>query len=330
MAPKGAAAGGVLAHGLTKWFGDHCAVRSADLALPGVGVCGLLGPNGAGKTTIIRMIAGVLPPDDGELAVFGLDPRVSGAAVRGIVGYLPESAPLYPELTVEEYLRFRAGIAGMGMQDARRAIREWSDRCDVTRFAHRCCGALSKGMQQRVGLAATLLADPRLIILDEPSVGLDPGQSLAFRELVRELGRTRLVILSSHLLSEVESVCTELAVVAAGRVVAAESLDRFRERAARGGRMYAEVDRSLAGDPSIVSICRGLCERRLEDSWHRLEFDAADGDPRPRLAEVLLAKGVRLRALGVVSASLESVFVGMIRDAAAADGVSVEAAGGRV
>ena len=317
MAPERATVDGVRARGLTKWFGGLCAVRSADLTLPPVGVCGLLGPNGAGKTTTIRMIAGVLPPDDGELSVLGVDSRRHGTQARALVGYLPESAPLYPELTVEEYLRFRAGIAGLSSSVARRSISELSDRCDIARFSRRCCGALSKGMQQRVGVAATLLADPRIVILDEPSVGLDPAQTLAFRELVRELGRSRLVILSSHLLSEVESVCTELAVIAGGRVVAHESIDRFRARATAGARLYAETDRSIAADIEFRSMCGDLTERALGDGWYRIEFTAGSGDLRPALAERLGARGVRIRALGAASASLESVFVELVKRSAA-------------
>jgi ABC-2 type transport system ATP-binding protein len=291
-------------------------VRSADLRLPPAGVVGLLGPNGAGKTTTIRMIAGVLPPDEGELTVLGIDARRHGAKARELVGYLPESAPLYPELTVHEYLRFRAGIAGLSPSTARRAIDELSQRCDVARFAHRCCGALSKGMQQRVGVAATLLADPRIVILDEPSVGLDPGQTLAFRELVRQLGSTRLVVLSSHLLSEVESVCTELAVIAGGRVVAHESIDRFRARATSGARLFAETDRAIAGDAELRSICSGLSERMLDDGWYRIEFASGGDDLRPALATKLAARGIRMRALGSASASLESVFVEMVKRSA--------------
>ncbi|MEY3143594.1 MAG: hypothetical protein RLY21_2087 [Planctomycetota bacterium] len=316
MAPKGVLTDGVHARGLTKWFGGLCAVRSTDLRLPAVGVCGLLGPNGAGKTTTIRMIAGVLPPDEGELTVLGIDARREGAKARALVGYLPESAPLYPELTVEEYLQFRAGIAGLSRTAARRAIDEMSVRCDVARFAQRCCGALSKGMQQRVGVAATLLADPRIVILDEPSVGLDPGQTLAFRELVRELGSTRLVILSSHLLSEVESVCTELAVIAGGSVVAHESIDRFRARASAGARLYAETNGPISGDAELRALCSGLSERALGDGWYRIEFESAGDDLRPAIAAKLAARGMQMRALGAASASLESVFVELVKRSA--------------
>lgn len=333
MVPEVFPGAGVVARGLTKWFGGVCALREAGLVLPPTGVCGLLGPNGAGKTTTIRMIAGVLPPDGGTLSVLGVDMARDAARVRKVVGYLPESAPLYPELTVNEYLAFRAGIAGLAAGAARRAASEWGERCDVARFGHRCCGALSKGMQQRVGLAATLLADPRIVILDEPSVGLDPGQTLAFRELVRELGSTRLVILSSHLLSEVESVCSELAVIAAGRVVLQESLERFRARAAEGGRLHAEVDRSVRGDAEIDALCPGSTERPLADGWYRLEFSPSRGDPRPALAALLAARGVGLRTLGADSTGLESVFVDLVRRAASetADGarVRMDAAGSR-
>lgn len=316
MALEGATVDGVRARGLTKWFGGLCAVRSADLRLPSTGVCGLLGPNGAGKTTTIRMIAGVLPPDAGELSVLGLDARRDGAAARSLVGYLPESAPLYPELTVTEYLRFRSGIAGLAPSAARRAIAELSERCDIARFTHRCCGALSKGMQQRVGLAATLLADPRIVILDEPSVGLDPAQTLAFRDLVRELGATRLVILSSHLLSEVESVCTELAVIAGGRVVAHESIERFRARATAGARLFAETDLPVSGDAELRALCGDLSERALGDGWHRIEFVSSGDDLRPVLAAKLAARGIRVRALGAAGASLESVFVELVKRSA--------------
>lgn len=324
MASDGASGAGVVARGLTKWFGGLCALRNADLELPRTGVCGLLGPNGAGKTTTIRMIAGVLPPDAGSLAVLGIDMARDAARARRLIGYLPESAPLYPELTVDEYLRFRAGIAGLTAASARRAAALWADRCDVTRFGHRCCGALSKGMQQRVGLAATLLADPRVVILDEPSVGLDPEQTLAFRQLVRELGSTRLVILSSHLLSEVESVCSELAIVTGGRVVLQESTERFRMRASEGARLFAEVDRPVAGDEQLRSLCEGLTERALGDGWYRLEFGALRGDPRPALAGLLSERGVRLRALGADAAQLETVFVELVKRAAEERGGSPE------
>lgn len=313
-------AAGVSARGLTKWFGRVQAVRGIDLSLPARGVCGLLGPNGAGKTTTIRMVAGVLAPDAGELRVAGHDARRDGARLRAAVGYLPESAPLYPELSVEEFLRFRAGLLGLDGPSARRDIDEALARCDVAHVRRRPCGTLSKGTQQRVGLAATILGSPRVVILDEPSVGLDPTQTLAFRALVRELGESRLVLFSSHLLSEVESVATELVVIARGRVVAHEPIDAFRARAGGESRYHAETERPIAAEAAFASIADDVASRALADGWTRTEFRSRDGrDPREALGRMLLETRNPVRALARADAGLESVFVSLVRAAAEAE-----------
>ena len=331
---------GVVARGLVKRFGSAVALRGVSFTLPARGVVGLLGPNGAGKTTTIRMIAGVHLPDEGELTVCGLDARLDGARVRGLVGYLPESAPLYPELTVREALAFRAGLAGLRASAARGAIDDAMERTDVARFSQRCCGALSKGMQQRVGLAAAILADPRVLILDEPSVGLDPEQVLAFRELVRSLGATRLVLFSSHLLSEVECLASELLVIAYGRVAAHESLASFRARArpaatvgqARGdgrGGDRAEAAIDAVGDASFGTSFDTILEtsaplpplgevdarfesrevERLSDGWTRTTLRAAGGDAnaaREALARALFSRGIVARTIRGAEARPES------------------------
>ena len=157
----------VRARGLVKRFGSVEAVKSVRFDLPARGVCGFLGPNGAGKTTTIRMLAGVLIPDEGTLEVCGHDALRDPSRLRTAVGYLPESAPLSPELTVREHMRFRAALRGLTGRSARVAIADAMDRTDVARFADRCAGTLSKGMQQRAGLAQTLLGDPQILILDE-------------------------------------------------------------------------------------------------------------------------------------------------------------------
>lgn len=307
---------GVVACGLTKRFGHAVAVRDASFALPSNGVCGLLGPNGAGKTTTIRMIAGVLAPDAGELLVAGASAERAPELVRARVGYLPESAPTYPELTVREYLQFRAALVGLASADADAAIARAMERCDVARFADRLCGLLSKGMQQRVGLAATILGDPRVVILDEPSVGLDPGQTLAFRELVRELGETRLVLFSSHLLAEVESVCDQLIVMASGTVVAHESMERFRARAAESGRYFVESERGFAQAAAAAGLGTEFVELVLPDGWTRTEFGAAGpADPRVAVGRLLAEVRIPVRAMGVTSRTLEQVFVSMVQEA---------------
>ncbi len=311
---------GVVACNISKRFGRAIAVRDASFALPRIGVCGLLGPNGAGKTTTIRMIAGVLAPDQGELFVAGVAGARDPAALRAQVGYLPESAPLYPELTVREYLEYRAGIASLPRRGRSGEVGHAMDRCDVARFADRLCGLLSKGMQQRVGLAATILGDPKVIILDEPSVGLDPAQTIAFRQLVRELGELKLVLLSSHLLAEVESVCSELMVIAHGRVVAHEPMERFRARGAGQGTVFAETQQSIAELALRSRACASAVETPLLDGWLRTDF-RCDGteDPREAIGRLLAHERIAVRAMGSVDRSLEQVFVALVKDAAASD-----------
>ena len=307
---------GVVACGLTKRFGHAVAVRDATFALPDAGVVGLLGPNGAGKTTTIRMIAGVLAPDGGELFVAGASAHREPALVRARVGYLPESAPTYPELTVREYLLFRASLVGLSGAAAAAQIERAMVRCDVARFADRLCGLLSKGMQQRVGLAATVLGDPKVVILDEPSVGLDPAQTLAFRELVRELGESRLVLFSSHLLAEVESVCDQLMVIAHGAVVAHEPMERFRARASQGGRYFVESERAFSSAAVAAGHIADATETRLPDGWTRTEFNGAtDSDPRIAVGRLLAEVRIPVRAMGVDARTLEQVFVSMVQEA---------------
>jgi ABC-2 type transport system ATP-binding protein len=325
LAAPSSEAPAVEAVGISKRFGALQAVEGIDLRLGRTGVCGLLGPNGAGKTTTIRMIAGVFPPDAGVLRVAGRDAQRESAGVRAVVGYLPESAPLFPELTPREYMRFRAGLAGIPRSRSAVEIESALDRCDALRFAHRCCGTLSKGMQQRVGLAAAILGDPRVVILDEPSVGLDPEQTIAFRRLVRRLGEDRLVLFSSHLLAEVEAVCTELAVIASGRLLAHDPIGTFRARAA-ARRVVVESDQPLEGlaDSSAVEGGCGsavLEESRLTDGWWRSTHECADpGVGAERIGRIAREAGVVLRRLEPESPSLESVFVSLVGQAAGREG----------
>ena len=305
----------VVARSLTKRFGAIAASSGVSITLPRTGICGLLGPNGAGKTTLLRMIAGVLPADGGELTVLGFDARRDGGRIRPKIGYLPESAPLYPELTVLEYLRYRANLVGLSGRAADAAIRTALGRCDVLDLAARCCGTLSKGMQQRVGLAATIVGEPAIVILDEPSVGLDPAQMLVFRRLIRELGADRLVILSSHLLSEVESLCGSLAVMAGGRVLVHESIAAFRARAADARRIVIEIERSIAGDAGMAAEFGPISETALDDGWIRAEFAADRGDRRADLARALAARGICARSIGFDTPGLERAFIELVRGA---------------
>ncbi len=203
---------------VAKSYGSFVAVRGVSLeARPGQ-VAGLLGPNGAGKTTLIRMIAAYLTPTTGSIQVCGHDTVDESGQARAAIGYLPEAAPLYPEMSVEGYLKYRAGLFGISGKARRAAVDRAISRCWLPEMRTRRISALSKGYRQRTGLAAALLHDPPVVILDEPTSGLDPTQIRGMRDLIRELGQTKTVLISSHILPEVEQTCDRVLIIARGKV----------------------------------------------------------------------------------------------------------------
>ena len=238
------------ARGITRRYGRVTAVRNLDLMVPAGVVCGLLGPNGAGKTTTIRMVTGMLPPDQGTLEVAGHSmPRDRRKALARI-GYLPESAPSNPEMRVVEYLRFRGDLLGLDRADRQRTVSEALEACDLVGVERRLVGQLSKGYRQRVGLAAALLGDPELLVLDEPTVGLDPRQLRDFRALIRRLAEHRTILISSHIMQEIEAVADRVVLMHQGRKVADDTIESFRLAGERGGRTIARVEVPGAEDPA--------------------------------------------------------------------------------
>ncbi len=209
---------------LTKYYGDYAAVRNVSFDVPQGQVVGFLGPNGAGKSTTMRILAGYLTASSGKATIDGLDVFWQPVEVRRRIGYMPESCPLYPEMRVVEYLRFRAGIKGLHGGDAKRRIEYVLGRCWLTDVRRQLVGTLSKGYRQRVGLADVLLNNPPVLILDEPTAGLDPGQIRETRKLIRELGQQHTILLSTHILSEVEVTCDSAIIINRGQVVAAGRL----------------------------------------------------------------------------------------------------------
>ena len=236
------------ATGITRRYGRFTAVRDLDLEVPAGVVCGLLGPNGAGKTTTIRMITGMLPPDEGELRVTGRSMPAERREALARIGYLPESAPSNPEMRVVEYLRFRARLLGLSRRDRESSISESLSACDLVDVDRRLVGQLSKGFRQRVGLAAALLGDPELLVLDEPTVGLDPRQLRDFRLLVRRLADRRTVLLSSHIMQEIEAVADRVVLMHQGRKLADDTVEAFRLGGQNGGRTVVRVARDDGSD----------------------------------------------------------------------------------
>ena len=303
----------IKASGLTRTYGSNIAVDGLSFTVPRGEVCGFLGPNGAGKSSTIRMIAGLAPPDAGTLSVGGIDAVVDPVGVRRQVGYLPESNALYPELRVEEYLAFKGRLSGLSGLDLREGIDRALGSCGLLDARRRLIGNLSRGFRQRTGLAAALVADPPLLVLDEPTVGLDPVQQVAFRTLLQRLSGDRTVLLSSHLLAEVESTCTWLLMISGGRLVAAGSKDEVLG----GGSQRIQAEISSEHASTLLSACReepGFSGATLGEELgtsRTLVVVPAPGTPAPQalLGEIAARLGIPLRALGTERPTLESIFL---------------------
>ena len=205
---------------LTRRYGSQIAVKDLSFTVPTGQICGLLGPNGAGKTTTMNVLTGYLSASEGRVIISGHDILEEPMEARRQLGYLPEQPPLYSEMTVEEYLRFVAELRRVPRAQRAEQVRKAMNRVAAADMAHRLIRNLSKGYRQRVGLAAALLGDPEVLILDEPTVGLDPAQMIEFRALIRQLGRKHTVILSSHILSEVSAVCDQVLILSQGQLAA--------------------------------------------------------------------------------------------------------------
>ena len=212
---------------LTKQYGNHLAVDDVSFTVADGQICGLLGPNGAGKSTIMNILTGYLSATSGQVTVAGHPLPEEADAAKACVGYLPEQPPLYPEMTVQEYLTFAAELKGVKKAERKEQVCRAARRTGLEAVLPRLIRSLSKGYKQRVGIAQALLGSPRLIILDEPTIGLDPAQVIEIRKLIRELGRAHTVILSSHILSEVQAVCQQILILSKGHLVAAGSLEEL-------------------------------------------------------------------------------------------------------
>lgn len=220
----------IVVENLTKYYGEYPAVRGISFRVDRGQVVGFLGPNGAGKSTTMRMLAGFLTATSGRATIDGRDVFWNPIEARRRIGYMPENCPLYPEMRVEEYLWFRGGLKGLPRSTRKRRLEYVLERCWLTDVRRQLVGTLSKGYRQRVGLADALIADPPVLILDEPTAGLDPTQIRETRKLIRELGRQHTMLLCTHILSEVEMACDSVIIIHQGKVAEDGSLSAVRQR----------------------------------------------------------------------------------------------------
>ena len=300
---------------LSKHYHSVRAVQQVSFSVGRGEIVGLLGPNGAGKTTTMRMLTTYLPPTSGRAMISGHDVLDEPIEVRKRVGYLPENVPLYPEMRVREYLSYRAQLKDVPRASRRRAIDGVLEKCRLTDVDSRILGHLSKGYRQRVGLAEAMVHDPDLLVLDEPTAGLDPMQIREVRTLIRELGERHTILLSTHIMSEVEAVCGRVIMIVKGRVALDDRLDRIQEQGAmvlevRGP--LPEVRKALEATPGVGHV--GVLSR--DGDLAQFEVLALGGvDLREELARRVVQAGWSLRSLDLRRSSLEERFIRAVREA---------------
>lgn len=307
---------------LTKRYGPVTAVDDVSFRAERGEILGFLGPNGAGKTTTMRVLTGYMPPTEGRAIVAGYDVMEQPIEAKRRTGYLPETPPLYPEMTVREYLTFCARIKGVPRAERKSRIDDVMERVKVTDMADRHCGKLSKGYRQRVGLAQALIHNPEVLILDEPTAGLDPKQIIETRQLIRQLGGDHTIILSTHILPEVSQTCTRVVIINKGRVVAVDTPENLTARLRGSETMYVEVDTQGADAAPVLGAIPGVTgvsvsERRNGIVAYQVESERGR-DVRRELAKAVVTGGWGLLELRPLRMSLEEIFLHLTTEETAA------------
>jgi len=300
----------VEAEDLTRYYGSFLAVDHVNFEIDRGEIVGLLGPNGAGKTTTIRMLTGFLPASEGTARIAGCDIRDDATALRRHIGYMPENNPFYPEMRTREYLAFRANLKGVPRNVRRRRIDDCIRLCSIGNVADQIIGTLSKGYRQRVGLADAMLGEPDVLILDEPTIGLDPNQIRDVRHLVRDLSERHTVLISTHILAEAEALCRRVLIIDGGRIVADDTPHALSDRL-----LHGMVTVELKGNPEQIetelSNLDGVEDVHLADSadWHTFNVATESGvDVREGIFHAATRNGWGLRELTRTRATLEDVF----------------------
>jgi len=308
---------------LERRFGDTRAVAGISFDLRPGDVLGFLGPNGAGKSTTMRMLTGNLAPTGGAVAIQGIDLLDNPREAKARIGYLPEYPPVYRELTVDEHLHYCARLRGIRRRDAAAAVRAARSRTGLETMGGRLIGNLSRGYQQRVGLAQAIIHRPEVIVLDEPTIGLDPIQVREIRDLIRDLGDEHGVILSTHILPEVQAVCNRVQIINEGELVFSEEMEGMHRRLAPTA-LRLELAQPPAGE-DLVEVPGVEEVQPLDEGSFRIHH-AAGASPAEALAEAAVNRGWGLRALVPEEASLEQIFVDLTLKETGAAGEQREAA----
>ncbi len=300
---------------LSKHFGTFKAVDDISFSIPTGQIVGLLGPNGAGKSTTMRMVTGYIKPTSGTVSIDGMDIQEQGVECKRKIGYMPESAPLYGEMIVDDYLRY---VASMQSQNPDEKVPLLCEECGLKEVMHKNISDLSRGYRQRVGLAHALMNDPEILILDEPTSGLDPNQIGEVRALIKEIGKTRTVIISTHILGEVEMLCDRVIIISGGKIVADSPTNELRERYGTSASVYVQAGgcaaEELAKVLGRVDFAGSVTEEKgemlpdEEKSASVLVQVKSDKEIRPAIAKAVLSAGFELYELSIRRNSLEDIF----------------------
>jgi ABC-2 type transport system ATP-binding protein len=304
------------AEGLTKFYGPRGAIRDVSFEIDKGEVVGFLGPNGAGKSTTIRILTCYMPPSSGTARVDGLDIMEESLRIRQKIGYLPETVPLYNELTVSRFLRFAAGAKGVEAKRMSSEVGRVISACGLEKVAGRMVGNLSKGFRQRVGLAQALLNDPSVLILDEPTIGLDPSQIIEIRRIIEELSQDRTILLSSHILPEVAQLCRRVIIINKGEIVATDSPANLTSQLQKTSTILLEVSGPSAEFAQALENLDSIQKVSVEKngtSKFTIETDPSV-DMRSDIAALAMQKGCGLLELRSMQLSLEDIFMQLVTE----------------
>lgn len=310
---------------LTKYYGDFLAVNDLSFEIQDGHVYGFLGPNGAGKSTTMNIMTGCLSPTDGTVKIGGFDILEQPEAAKKLIGYLPEQPPLYPNETPQEYLTFVGEAKGLRGKELREEIDSAVQSAGIENVRDRLIGTLSKGYRQRVGVAQALLGKPQVIILDEPTVGLDPIQIIEIRDFIKELGKTHTVILSSHILSEVQAVCEQVLIISKGKLVAFDTPENLEKVLLSSSGVTFQVEADKADAESILAQAEGISgwEVKNADGVCSVTASLADGQDAKavcgKLTMAFASKGLPVFEMRTKKANLEDVFLELTESGAAED-----------
>jgi ABC-2 type transport system ATP-binding protein len=306
---------------LTKYYSDLCAVDQISLDIQQKEILGLLGPNGAGKTTTMRMLTGFLQPTAGSIHVKDYSIDEHPLEIKKILGYLPESAPLYHDMLVYDYLNFVADIRGIGKDRKMKRIRELADLCGINEVMHQPIDILSKGYKQRVGLAHAMMNDPEILVLDEPTSGLDPNQIVEIRQIIKQIGKEKTIILSTHILSEAEATCDRVVIINQGKIVADGSTESLKESAVDKKDIHLSLQNaSFQSVESLLSTINGVTGvTRVEEADNQLDVRLgcrSSVDPRAAIYENIKQTDWVLLNFHQKAQTLETIFRELTRESA--------------